>query len=431
MALVIGCNNSESIPAAYRGADGTYYGSEPANLTVVISNHGQNWRATGTLPWGESANFSGIIDENGNMINNATGFKSGKVTVYGDYVSSVYLMNYRVWRKGEEAWREKKNAKKQAIRDDNVSRLFKGIGKCREYAHEFQRDDESYLSLLKISDDGIIDNYVFDSKTGRIVGLSTITVSDDKNELYRSDEIGIYDSPVFFKFSVSKNGLRFKDNGWIADYKPARQEQIQLLSPILSPELVPVLGRWSKDAGNNSSEDDIILKSDFTFTIERRSHADTLSGKWFATPDNDGSSNYTLFFKSNNDTPFVLNYILKEKRLKDKWDYSYYSYPEWIDGYWYSYDYDCAFTIKDHILNDAERPLPIRNKLIRYRDKNWSVRVSGDNLLVAKNWADTYGDYPAEFYIDREIGMLGLMDYRWHVIKWFMQDEGSGDDPDM
>ncbi len=235
MALVIGCNNSESIPAAYRGVDGTYYGSEPANLTVVISNHGQNWRATGTLPWGESANFSGIIDENGNMINNATGFKSGKVTVYGDYVSSVYLMNYRVWRKGEEAWHEKNNAQKQAIRDDNVSRLFKGIGNCREYAHEFQRDDESYLSLLKISDDGIIDNYVVDSKTGRIVGLSTITVSDDKNELYRSDEIGIYDSPVFFKFSVSKNGLRFKDNGWIADYKPARQEQIQLLSPILSP----------------------------------------------------------------------------------------------------------------------------------------------------------------------------------------------------
>ena len=37
---------------------------------------------------------------------NSYGFKSGKIKRYGDYVSSVYLMNYPIYREGEEEWRE-------------------------------------------------------------------------------------------------------------------------------------------------------------------------------------------------------------------------------------------------------------------------------------------------------------------------------------
>lgn len=326
--LSYACNSdSDYIPKAYRGPDGVYYSNDGnSNLKLTISGNGKYWSGSGTLPWGESAHFSGDIERNGDLISRASNNKSGKITYYDDYVSSVYFLNYRMWRKGEQKWREESAKKEQELLEkkrQNRKPLFK------EGSYYMTPDTSSIMEVRKDGfefrlwgKNGVVNSYEY-------LGHGEYQPLDDGLSGHIRKGWG--------KRIIIKNSYDDKYT-----YLPCAKEVLQKLIKIDDEDLW-IVGDWI----NEWHRHDILneghlfhFSGDNTFTEKLLDNVSTLNDSTSNTFNGyfffDISAYQVRYIKLIYDSGVQKRFTFKENISISDYDSDLvaYSYPDWLDGVW-------------------------------------------------------------------------------------------------
>ena len=417
--LLLSCSSDISIPKEYRGPDGVYYGSAPANLTVVISNGGKRFYASGTLPWGESADFSGDIDGSGNMISSPSGNKCGRIDFYDDYVSSVYFLNYPVFREGEEKWRAENAALKEQLSNQIASAFLKKLKGKTDFYYDGDREQTVFLEFDTKGSDIFYEYIVQDDKI-----MSRKQMFLDENDEFLGSGKFLDD---FGKIKAKGGKVIYKpEKGRPVKFISAGDKLRELKSFDIPEQYKWIISKWLKWSDNTRFLE-LFPNGDYESQICDRDGECVVESKGFYLIQESNDKSISISFFEDGEDSFVGTIRFDDESIEfvegnplhfedgygDGVDY--FKFPSWLNAEWT--DGEDTFTIKNNVLIDPHKVIHkyASGHVYLLASPDWSVSV-GSNLI----WLTSYSssNWTARFYLNRESNELAIMDARGTILRW-------------